>query len=831
MFITDFKVKGCLHITNKEIQSIHATMTESMQLILGTNGAGKSAVCRLLTGWPPKPKVFKSGGFVEISGKLDNDTYLIRYDFNRTVKCTFMKNNEVLNDKGTTTVQKDLLKEHLRLDQDIYKLLTGQVRFSKLSVNERKRWIDKVSPIDMGYITKLHESAKAQARDMKGAIRVSTERMHKLQTNLDSLGLPEGIEEEYNALNEKFMTLSREHDQSGIGQDALIAKINTLNEHISNNLHRLTSIRQEAMAIERSSDITSMTELDSRLTYLRVEDNQLISSAEAIMTDVAEIDKILHVFKGPMGGNLEELKESQVHFESVINGIKEKYSDGLPYCLSWEHHTLASSMNEFEALVRKLATDLPHNVKPDWYSREAALKIMERKDELVTNIRNTEVRIQRVNDRLREMKNSKLIECDNCNHKFHLGFTTDDKRDALKVREEMGKEVEKLTEELNEIEDKVKQIHAYRESGRLYASMRSQAPTHSPFFNTVEEKGYLGTDPSKLNSEFMTYNHVIGDLRTCHISQLELDRLSMVIRNMANLGGDDLGSIKAKREALLAKRESLLAQTEENKKESVRLTGFRRLVFNQGELCNDVDKMGKEIEAAYGQLAMAAHNDILAEELDKVIARIATVRESVNKKEVINGVIQQTKEHLEEIIQKQKDWTTLIQVLSPERGLIAHQVNSYIGGFITMINQSINKVWTYPMEVQPCSVEDGGLNYMFPVSTPTRRSSPDDPSEASDGQQGMINFAFILAVYQCLDLTHLPLFTDELGKEFDEEHASRLIPFLNRLLDSKFIGRIFMVNHFQLMHGSLKNAEVLVLDEDNINVPVTANEHVKFNTL
>lgn len=831
MFITGFKVKDCLYITNKEIRSIESTMTEQMQLILGTNGSGKSVLTRLLTGWPPKPKAFKAGGYFELTARNETDTYLIRYDFAKSVKCTFIKNDDVLNDKSTTTVQKDLLKEHFGIDQDIYKLMTGLTSFTDMSANERKRWIDKVSPIDMTYITGVYDRVRKTARDVKGAIKVNTERMHREQTRLDTLGLPENIDTEYDALNGRFIALTREHAADHPTSDTVVSTITRINEEMQADLSRLIDLQRQASKIGKDHNITTFGQLDEHLTYLRLDDNRLIAESEAIMADVSELDKVLHTFKGPLGNDLDELNESLTDFKEAIEGVKSNYPNGLPFNVSYDDSHLANSMNEFIDLVRKLATDIPSNSKPTWYSREECNRLRERRLDLRTAIQNKKTRLSRLADKLREMENSRLIDCPKCEHSFHQGFTIEDKVELERVMNKDASEQAVLEEEYERVTEMCEEIDIYHDAGKIYNTAKSISTQHAGFWASVEEAGYLGSNPSRLNDDVVKYNEVVGDIRSIYITAIEIKRIEQVITNMANLGGNDAGSIQAKRDALLAKREGLLAKIEDNRKVSAVLDSFRRLAFEQKQLVEGMSAKTERMEEAYLKLSNAAHHDIIREELDQVVGRLGIIRESVNKKQVLSNVIDGIKEQLEEIKQQQADWAALALLLSPEHGLIAEQVNSYIGGFITITNQTINSIWSYPVEVKPCSVESGGLNYLFPVDMPTRSSSPDDISECSKGQKEVINFAFLLAVYRCLELDHLPLFTDELGSAFDEVHASKLMVFLNRLLDSGMIKQIFMVNHFQEMHGSLKNAEVLVLDEENVSAPVTANEHITFNKL
>lgn len=831
MFITDFKIKDCLYISNTEIRSIHATLEESMQLILGSNGSGKSVVCRLLTGYPPKPKSFKSGGFFEMSGKRGIDTYTIRYDFTKSVKCTFIRNDVVLNDKSTTTVQKDLLKEHLGIDQDIFKLLSGSVKFTSMSANERKRWIDKVSPIDMTYITKVYDTVRKKARDIKGAIRVNTDRLNSEVTRLDALGLDENIESDYESVNERFLALSREYDAKMPKVSEVVDEIKRKNELIQSNLSFICKLKNEALTISKERGITTFGALDERLTYIRVEDNAHIAKADNIAKAITGIESIINTFEGSSSSSLDELKTERDSLQRVIDKIDAIYPDGLPFMLTWEDVHLFTQLPTLTETIRKLSSDIPNNVKPDWYTYKEATILKERYHDLKTDIRNLDMRIEEGNRRLKEMRSSKLINCENCNHTFHIGFTQEDVDRIEDGVNALGQRLVGREKELENITVKLEELHAYTEAANLYRAVKENTPMIMGFWATVEEKNYLGTTPGIINDEFSIVRRAAEVINVRAETMKKLNRVEAIIGNMSSSGSTDKASLEARRDSYVLKREKVLEKIEANSHVTATLNSFRRLAFEQESLMNNTTELVDSITKDYGQLALISHNDVLREEINELMSRLAMLQELVNKKKVLNGVIQGIKEQLDEIIQQEEDWKALTQLLSPEHGIIAKQVNSYIGGFITIMNQVINSVWTYPMKVEPCSVEAGGLNYLFPVSMPTKRSSPDDVSECSEGQMGIIDFAFSQAVIQCLELTHLSRFLDELGREFDEEHAVRLMVYLNRLLETGNTKQIFLVNHFQSMHGSLKNAEVLVLDSDNVSAPVSANSHVEFNKL
>lgn len=96
----------------------------------------------------------------------------------------------------------------------------------------------------------------------------------------------------------------------------------------------------------------------------------------------------------------------------------------------------------------------------------------------------------------------------------------------------------------------------------------------------------------------------------------------------------------------------------------------------------------------------------------------------------------------------------------------------------------------------------------------------------SDSQLEMVNFSFEQAVRKFLGMENYPLFLDEFGRTFDEQHRANLIPFISRLIENGHYSQIFYISHFSSEHGAFNSAEYMVLDPTNITVPVAFNKNV-----
>jgi ABC-type multidrug transport system ATPase subunit len=130
------------------------------------------------------------------------------------------------------------------------------------------------------------------------------------------------------------------------------------------------------------------------------------------------------------------------------------------------------------------------------------------------------------------------------------------------------------------------------------------------------------------------------------------------------------------------------------------------------------------------------------------------------------------------------------------------------------------------MTVMSCGLDSGELDYKFPVFFADSVNVPPDISKTSKGQKQVIDFAFYLTVMLYLNLNDYPLFLDEPGEGFDEQHRVKLIDFVKQLMESGRHSQLFLISHYASGHGAFTNAEILVLDSSNISVPGIYNQHV-----
>ena len=132
----------------------------------------------------------------------------------------------------------------------------------------------------------------------------------------------------------------------------------------------------------------------------------------------------------------------------------------------------------------------------------------------------------------------------------------------------------------------------------------------------------------------------------------------------------------------------------------------------------------------------------------------------------------------------------------------------------------IEKVWTYPLVIQACDMEEGegvDLDYKFPVDNGETKTP--DVSRCSAGQVEIINWTFMVQAQKHLGLGKNPLMLDEFAVNLDNVHRIAATNLVKSLIEKHSFSQLFMVNHYDSIYGAFTNAEVTVMCEENVVLP------------
>ena len=149
------------------------------------------------------------------------------------------------------------------------------------------------------------------------------------------------------------------------------------------------------------------------------------------------------------------------------------------------------------------------------------------------------------------------------------------------------------------------------------------------------------------------------------------------------------------------------------------------------------------------------------------------------------------------------------------------------------MNEIIGSIWTYDLKVGLPRLPEKGKNmdYKFPLTyrdprLPGQGGEVPDVSLGSSAQKDIVDFAFKLVVMCYLDMLDWPMFLDELGASFDEEHRYRILTYIKQLVLSQQCSQVFYISHYASSHAAMSTADITVLDSSNVTVPRVINQNV-----
>jgi len=218
-------------------------------------------------------------------------------------------------------------------------------------------------------------------------------------------------------------------------------------------------------------------------------------------------------------------------------------------------------------------------------------------------------------------------------------------------------------------------------------------------------------------------------------------------------------------------------------------------------------------------------------ELEKLVnvykKELIAMRREVEEDKVNKVKLEDDIKKLEELKTIEKVTKIMFKELSPNEGLIAKSINSFLNIFINDINEIINTIWSYNMELLPCEVDgENDLDYKFRVRVDNNEVI-EDVSLLSSSMQEIVDLAFKIVFMRYMNFKDFPLILDEVGRTFDNNHRTTVFNVIDRLLSSDF-KQTFLVSHFEEAYLRFTHADINVVSSSNIDVKHIENYNQNF---
>lgn len=808
------------------IRRFKLTPSQRIQLVLGTNGSGKSSLMGELSPMPAIAANYGKEGSKTISITHLGHEYVLASHFSPSQKHSFLKNGTELNEGGTISVQIDLVKSEFGYRKDIHELMTGQVKFSQMKPNERRRWFTELCETNYDYAIGVYNKLAERSRDTSGALKLAKKRIVVETSKVMST-------EEVDKINQQIQALLREIDllyNSRVEESRSVHDIEREQRELENEVMQAASRLQMLRQSFLGRTLLQPEVIQEQIDAVKHELTRTSAQVDVHSKSHTELKEKYDAFLKTGAVGVDDLRKKYTELTVKKDELQGRKKLKLYFDQPLVAQAALSSI--YEVLTR-VFHELPANEDRHLSSaklQEAKEKEFQLKDKM-GRANNMLEQFRHQKAHLEQQRDGQHTECPSCKHRWIPGWSEGNYTKVMGQLEQGGTFLEKCLAEEKALKEVIDANHSYGELFREFTRCTRTVPVLQPFWDLLQETIY-----SAPMHCFRLLEQLQGDLdldAQCLALDAEVIKNNQLIELAIKANDADMGKIGERLEALenelgqlAQKTGTLRTQLQLLQNDLQRVIEFKRL----GErIAQYQEQLGKGVN----DLVRATRNEVINSCLQQLQIELAQKQNVLNEINVQRGIISDLQTSIDRLTKEEEALKILVSSLSPHEGLIAEGLLGFIRSFVRKMNMLIRKMWTYRLEVQDCSVDSEGsgadLDYKFPMLVGDSDLPVPDVEKGSGGQREIIDLTFKIVAMQYLKLSQFPLFADELGHAMDVEHKAATVNLIKYLMDHSAFSQLYMVSHDFVQYGALTNLETCVLCESNIVVPGKFNEHVEMS--
>lgn len=835
----NLELRGYKYLRFNHIKQIKINFENLIQIILGKNGSGKSKLLKEISPLPAIPKDFESKGYKKFECEYSGHSYVLISDFSNKQPHSFLKDGVEMNPGGTISVQRELVNRELRYNNEVHDLILGKLKFTEMPPVKRREFLQSISDCDVTYAMGIYKKVLTSERDARGATR---ELKKTLKLELERLQV---IEKDHENIMERVGLLRGEMDLvlSNIDPEY---RSNLNNPQYTNFKVTEQQLNETQQILENLSkrligeiqNLKSMFNLDE--TYVTLDEALFESKVQDLRESILvkrtyidnvgnEFENIQKLIKGMADTgveNLQELRSSKIAIQAKIKDTLDKVST---FTFKGDVTPFTFAAGDLKVKLVDVLSSLPDNSD----KRFSKGNLDQVETSIETNLRKINKinsNIERVLERMDHIRNSENSECPKCNYTWIPGVSP---RELAELTNKVGtlKEIVDVTKK--ELKGQQEYREAILEYGNTFNKFRTifdNYPWASSLFDFLLEEGKIYHSPSShipIIDVFINDLNLHASIWKSKLKELAIEDALLKLETTEVKGGtNDL-------QKHLSDMESRIYETERELETLDKRLGELRVFMDKLTLVKELDlrfsETYKQLVEQTNTIAHETKQYTLLDIHDKckkdLIHSTDIYERTKNHKSRIDGL----NENLKDLERRLVVLKALGKALSPNEGLIARSMGSFVDRFITKLNNVISGIYTYGLIVFNSPVGDDGLTYTFPMEVNDMSDmTPSDVSEGSEGQKELIDFAFRLVALSYMGYENYPICLDEVGRAQDEVHKSNLMDYVRNLA---YVGgqQVFLISHFASAHTAYTNADFIVLNTSNITTPNKINANVEYS--
>lgn len=777
---------------------------------------------------PADKQDYDSGGYNKLIVEHNNYEYLLINDFSASPKYYFKRrpiNSDdeytELNNSRLITTQRELFLEHFRLDSDIIGLLLSEVEFTSMPVSVRRAWFNKMHVADLTYLNEVYQATKKKHRDTIGTINtVGNKLIIEKNTQISEDEYYE-LENRLDELNKETVELAKSFNQDAIDRFDQ-SRIRTMVGEVNDNVKKLNHYFDKGGV--SYSDLS--VSIDSTKSYLT-----------SIISRKSEIEKQLVIAKKRYDKIALDMKEySKYSSTETLNISKKEYLDRLSaivtnkarYNAFSNYNYNSSYINEdnIEDAIRSLLIAIPAQDDDESLLDLQLDVLVNRKKQLTAKVDNIQFNLNRFREKkihLESHLKEDMVVCPNCKTAFSKNLDADNLEKMIENITILAKEDDDANKELNDAKALLDRFVAFKERFDALKPLIANYDIKELIPDIVSAR----TNSKRvdlINGYFRYFGLILQERRI----QTELTLVEEQLRIRAEKGEDYYERIDSNLNSIndeLLNYQNTITELDEEIKLVQKSLSTKQTLIGFG-----IEKNGdliKSINESFIDEVKYEINKLLKERWENSLRELQVINKKYNEYKMKENLIKGYEAMIEENKKKRDSYAIILDELSPQGGLIAERATSFINVFINNLNIVIRKIFNYDLIVEPCDMAVGDLTYRFKVTGGNQIRN--DISNTSDGQKEVINLAFKLLAYHYCHLEAIPFINDELGKNFDEYHKQASVNYLRELMVEDKFNQFFLISHHATSYTSILDAEVVVLDPNNVVLPEKYNTSIVIN--
>lgn len=817
---------GYKRFSLNQFERIEIDFTAVAQVILGTNGSGKSSLLEQLSPLPAIPADFSKNGYKVIHIEHNHKIYKLSSKFGTPHPHSFLVDDEEFNTGGTITVQRELVKQHFGYTPELHHLLLGKETFDKMSPTRRKDVFVKLCDENYEYAIRIYNALRDRLRDVSGAIKIAKATLAAESEKLILEDEEKALVDETAKLHEFLSTLLENRKPV----ESPIHEIDNRDVHIEHQL--LAQARTLDSLLDKCDGmVKSIAEYDSEMNdqqgiYLR-ESGRL----EHMGKELNSVSEKIRILQQSDARSIEEL---DAWLQSANQRLKELLS-ALTIQLDFDQNAIyaVDCFNSVKDQLVHVFAELPKNVDKQY----SQVKLTEARDVKALRSRSRDAaaeHLHKVNGQIQHQekhRDNPDLSCPKCSHSFSTVFRQAAYENMKLEREEVLANISTLDKEIVELDQFIERCATYGAGFRQFHQISQANQPLSVYWNWLREEGCLDQNPDKAA---YLINRISSDLSVW----VQIQELSAAITdktilraNVASVGSADLASLLEQRMRLndemsvcadAANQAQLWRATLQGERNRLQQVGSVRTKLSQ--LMSDRKRSHKERMETMRRLA---YNEMVRQ----VQNTLATKEKMLGSVSMQKNLVANLSQQVDDLVMREKSLSVLVKRMSPTEGLIAEGLFGFLKNFVDRMNVFIEKVWAYRMVIEPCGFVEGAsvdLDWKFPMDVQGHETPIPDISCGSTGQIEMVNLSFKVTAMSYLPQQQLPLFLDEFGRTLDVSHKSTAMAVVRNIIEESTFPQVFIISHDFHQYGSLVNSEFTMLNSLNVAPPpgVAVNKHV-----